>query len=135
MEKLWQYPFKVWITSVLVGPILLLILVMNNTKDLDSRAIGGSIQFYLIALLIAGFFSTPCFFFLWMCYSLLVKWNCKEWIIRIALLFVSILTCIAVFACFSLMDRQSFWHMGNLKLVGAFALPLAFGVIVYKLKQ
>ena len=133
MEKLWQYPFKVWITSVLVGPIILLILVMNNTKDLDSRAIGGFLQFYLIALVIAGFFSIPCFFFLWLCYSLLVKWNCKEWITRIALLFVSILTCIAVFACFSLMDRQSFWHIGNLKLVGAFALPLAFGVTLYKL--
>jgi hypothetical protein len=135
MLQLLPYPFKVWITSVLVGPVLLLFIVMQPDTTFDVKDLFGFVQFYLVAVLLGGFCSIPCFLFLWLCYSLLIRWRWTTFAIKAGLLFVSMLCCITVFACFSMVDRQEVWTVANLKLMIAFAIPLAFGVTLYKLKK
>ena len=133
--ELFRYPFRIWMTSVLVGPVLLM-LSMGWTRGWSGAMGYDLIQFYSVTVLLAGFMSIPSFLFLWLCYySMLVKWKWSTLAIRGALLGISLLSCISLFAYFSFGDGKSFWHTGDWVLVGAFALPLAFGVIVYKLKQ
>lgn len=129
-----NYPLKVWLTSVLVGPFLLMSLstqpsVINYIFSFDF------VQFYFVAVVIGGGVSIPCFLFLRLCTQILIRSRRKMAAIRLYLLIISMLCCITIFALFSLPDLSSIWKGGNIKLMGAYALPLVFSVIVYRLEK
>jgi hypothetical protein len=128
------FPLKVWITSVLVGPFLLLSLSTQPTL-LTYIFSSGFLEFYFVAVVIGGGVSIPCFLLLWLCTQMLMRWKWRTATIRVSLLVISLLCCITIFSLFSLPDISSIWKPGNVKLMGAYALPLTFGVMVYKLEK
>lgn len=131
-----RYPLKIWLTSVFVGPILLVFYFKFTVSTvIDYIFSTGFIEFYFLAVLIGGLFSTPCFLFLWLCYTLLVKKDTPIWLLRIGLALVSILCCITVFILISLPDLQTFWSKGNVLLIGSYCLPLFAGVFIHKVNH
>lgn len=133
MKHSYVYPFQVWLTSVLIGPVLLLFKFKPTVVTVLSYIFSlGFIQYYFVAVLIGGFCSIPCFLFLWLCYALLIKKDTPVSLIRVALALISLLCCITVFIVMSLPDLKNFWSRGNIILIGAYALPLIVGVFIYK---
>lgn len=120
-------------SSVLIGPILLLFKFKPTVATVLSSFFSvGFIEYYFVAVLIGGFCSIPCFLFLWLCYTLLIKKDTPVWLIRVALALVSLLCCIAVFIIMSSPDLKNFWGRGNIILIGAYTIPLIAGVLMYK---
>ena len=93
------------------------------------------VQFYFVAVVIGGGVSIPCFLFLRLCTQILIRSRRKTAAIRMYLLIISMLCCITIFALFSLPDLSSIWKGNNIKLMGAYALPLVFSVLVYRLEK
>lgn len=129
-----SFPFKAWMTSVFIGPFLLIF------KSTVSEVIGYIFSldfalFYPMAVLVGWVFSVPCFLFLWLCYALLLKTNQPIWFIKGVLISVSFLCCITVFIFMSLPDLRNFWSRGNIILISAYALPLIVGILCYKIKE
>jgi hypothetical protein len=129
------YPFKVWITSVLVRPIVVVISILMFDAD-NNTIFNGIYPFlYLMTVVFSGLYSFPCFLFLWLCYHLLSRCNLAPLALRSVLLIISILTCIAVFLVFSFIDTRSIARWDSIRTIGSFAIPLAFGIIVYDLEN
>ncbi len=129
-----SYPLKVWITSVLSGPFLLLSL--STQPDVVHYIFSvGFVEFYFVAVVIGGLVSTPCFLFLWLCYTLLIRFNWRTSIVRISLILISLLCCITIFALFSLPNLSSIWKGGNVKLMGSYAIPLTIGLMLFKMNK
>lgn len=128
MKHSYVYPFQVWLTSVLIGPLFLLF----KFKPTIATVLGyisslGFIQYYFVAVLIGGFCSVPCVLFLWLCYTLLIKKDTPVWLIRVILALISILCCVTIFIVMSLPDLKNL-----LVMVVAYAVPLIAGVFFYK---
>lgn len=131
-----KYPLKIWLTSVLVGPILLVFrFKLTASTVIDYIFSTGFVEFYFVSVIIGAFFSIPCFLFLWLCYTLLVKKDTPIWLLRVILALVSVLCCITIFILMSLPDLKNFWSKGNIILIGAYTLPLIIGVFLYKIKM
>ncbi len=126
-----RFPFHVWITSVIVGPILFLTLQLggpNSANDSLSKFLDA-----YIFILPFGFFSVPCFLFLWLCYSILRRLRWSIMTIRLVLLFISLLTCYIFIAFFIGTGWKSFLELRDLAVFVSVSLPLAFSVLFYKL--
>jgi hypothetical protein len=130
-----MYPFKVWITSVLVGPLVVVISILMFDPH-NNTIFNGIYPFlYLMTVVFSGLYSFPCFLFLWLCYHLLSRCDLAPLALRSVLLIISILTCIAIFLVFSFIDTRSITRWDSIRSIGSFALPLIFGVMVYKLER
>lgn len=131
-----KYPFKIWLTSVFFGPMLMIasmkVLRTENFADVFN---GLYLLTYFLSVLIGGIFSIPCFLFLWLSYTLLVKKDTPIWLLRLALALVSILFCITIFFLISLPHVKNFWSKDNIFLIGSYCLPLLAGVFIYKAKS
>lgn len=134
MLQLFQYPFKVWITSVLVGSFLLL-LWSQQSNLLEYVFSVDFVQFYFLTALISCIVSIPCLLLLWVCYVLLRGRGRQPKAIRLSLLIVALLCCSAVFIIVSRPDILNVTSGGAYSAIGAYALPLAVGVIAYKQDQ
>lgn len=128
-----SYPFKVWITSVLVGPLLMIALILMFDADNNTIFNGIYPLLYILSVAVGGLISSPCFLILWLCNHLLLKYNLKPRTMKVYLLIISLVCCITVLMLFSSIDPGSIWKAGNIRIIAAYALPLAFGVTVYKL--
>jgi hypothetical protein len=129
------YPFKVWITSVLVGPLLFIALILMFDADNNTIFNGIYPLLYILSVAVGGLISFPCFLILWLCYHLLIKYNLRLKTMRVCLLIISLVCCITVLILFSSIDPGSVWKAGNIRLIAAYTLPLAFGVTIYKLDE
>lgn len=126
-----RFPFHVWITSIFVGPILFLAFELTNSNEANNT-FSGILEAYTF-LVPLSFLSVPCFLFLWLCYGILRRLNWPLMVITVLLLFISLFTC-AIFISFLLAGGwENLLELGNLLIVVSFGLPLAFGVLVYKL--
>lgn len=128
-----RYPFKVWITSLLLGTLIIMQLgmVTNDDKIFSSM----SPMIYLFSISIGGLFSLPCFMTFWICYHLLLHFNQSELMIRMYLALFSLLTCSLTLMLFTSSNLLSFWKQDNLISIGAYAVPLIVGVMFYKLDK
>lgn len=130
MRNTISYPFKVWMTSVLIAPLLMLSL--STQPDLVQYIFSsGFLQFYIIVVLIGGFVSIPAFLFLKLCYSWMRRLSLSPLIIRMLLVPICLLCCIVAFILFSLPDLSKIWHYNNVLLMGSYALPLVFAIVFY----
>lgn len=92
------------------------------------------ILFYIIAVGIGGVCSSPCYLFLWWCYSLLIMTDMPVWLTKLLLATTSVLCCITIFIMLSLLDLTNFWSRGSVIFIGAYSLPLIVGIFIYKVK-
>lgn len=121
-----------WMTSVLVGPIFL--LLNPATRDLvDYMSSGAYMWFFLAAVIIGVFVSSPFFLLFWFCYELVAKWKLNTLLIKISLIMIILLCCLSILAILSSPDSTATYD--TLQLLGAYAVPLMFGVTVYKLDK
>jgi hypothetical protein len=120
---------------VLVGPLLFIALILMFNAD--NYTILNDIYplLYLFTVVVGGLFSSPSFLILWLCYHLLTKYNIQPKTMRLWLLVLSLLCCVTNLLLFSSIDPGHVWTAGDIKLIAAYALPLVFGVIVYKLDK
>ena len=123
----------VWLTSVLIGPKLTLILFKLSATDELNFSIGYG-KLYLPAVFIGGVLSAPCFYFLWLCYSILLKKNAALCFIRVALALIGLLLCVTLFVLVSMTGIIKFWTKDSLILIGSYSLPLIAGTFLYKIK-
>lgn len=129
----YKFPLKVWLTGVFFGPMLMIVsMKVLRTENFADVFNGLYLLTYFLSVLIGGIFSIPCFLFLWLCYTLLVKKDTPIWLLRLALTLVSILCCVAVFILISLPHVKNFWSKANIFLIGSYCLPLLAGVFIYK---
>lgn len=134
MDQLWRYPLKIWLTSVFVGPFLLLSL-SNQPSLLNYVFSFDYLQFYFLAVVVGGLVSAPFFLFLWLCYTLLTRCGWRAMLIRLSLLIVSLLCCSTIFIMVSRPDLWNVSSVGAYRAIGSYFLPLFFGVSFYKLNQ
>lgn len=126
------FPLKVWLTSVLTGPVLFMFKNPVPTA-IDFIVSVEFVEFYIYAILMGGFYSIPCFLVLWLCYSLLLGKNISGWLTRIILVLVSLLCCVIIFVLVSLPNNlKHLWSGNNLKLMTAYALSLIIGISTYR---
>lgn len=129
----YKLPLLAWLTSVFIGPKLTLIFCkFLVTNELTFSTGYGKLYFF--AVLIGGVLSAPCFYFLWLCYRMLLKKNAPFWFIRVALSLVSLLLCITLFILTPLTGFTKFWTKDSLILIGSYSLPLIVGIFVYKIE-
>jgi len=134
MRQHYKFPLLVWLTSVLIGPKLTLILFKFSTRGEFSFSTGYW-KLYLPAVLVGGVVSAPCFFVLWFCYDVLLKRNEPVWLIRLVLLLVSLLCCVSLFTLVSLVGYTKFWSGDSFSLIAAYSLPLIVGVLLFKVEE
>jgi hypothetical protein len=126
------YPVKIWSTTVVVAPFLMLSL--STQPDLVSYFFSsGFLQFYILAVVIGAFVSIPALLFLMLCYNWLVRLSISAVMIRLILTLICVITCITIFILFSLPDLSKFWTRGNILLMASYVIPLIAGVMFYKL--
>ena len=139
MINLFSYPCKIWMTSVFAGPLLLFSPIYQLTSPGANSLSMLSMDFlpiYALCIFVGAAISSPCFLIIWICYWLFVKRNWTGFHIRIGLLLISVFCCInLVFLSAQFINLSSFWTAGNLRLTAAYAVPLIFGVTVYKLDK
>ncbi len=134
MDDSCKYPLKVWMTSVFIGPFLL--LFNSKMSDVVSYFFSiGFLEFYFVAIIIGGLCSLPCFLFLWLCYNLLLRKQTSIWMIRWSLVIISLMCCISVFIIISLPDLTRFWKKGNVIMISSSALPLVAGLLVFSMEN
>lgn len=128
-----KFPLKVWLTSVLISPLLMIAsMKLLRTESFDDVFNGLYLLTYFLSVVIGGFVSIPCFLFLWLCYTLLVKGNTPIWLLRMILALVSTICCLTIFILMSLPDLKNFWSKANIFLIGSYCLPLLVGVFIFK---
>lgn len=125
------YPFKVWITSLLIGTLIIMYLGMETSDDKIFSLVSPMV--YLICLCIGGLFSLPCFMTFWICYHLLLHFNQSEFRIRAFLSLFGLFTCSLTLLLFTSSSLLNSWKQEELNSIGAYAVPLIFGVMVYNL--
>lgn len=128
-----RYPFKVWITSLLVGTLIFMLLAITGGNHTIFSGIWP--MFYVLGVAVGGLFSLPCFMTFWICYHLLLHFNQSELRIRVCLSLFSLVTCSLTLSLFRSSSLVDFWKQDNLVFIAAYAVPLIFGVIVYKLDK
>lgn len=133
MMKNIAYPFKVWITSLLIGTLIIMHMGMVTSDDKIFSSMSPMI--YLVSICIGGLFSLPCFMTFWICYHLLLHFNQSEFRIRGSLSLFGLFTCSLTLLLFTSSSLLSSWKQGDLISIAAYAVPLIFGVMVYKLKK
>lgn len=131
-----KYPFKIWLTSVLLGPIFLVFRFKHTISSIIDYIFSTDfLQFYFVSVIIGGCFSIPCFLFLWLCYRRLVKKETPIWLLKVTLLLLCLLCCITIFILISLPNLTNFWSKGNIFLIGSYCLPLLAGVFIYRVND
>ena len=142
MNSTLNFPLKVWLTSIFIGPLFLLLNASNNnavmfntdiTQIIDYVFSKDFIIYYLVAVGVGGACSMPCFLLLWLCYALLVKTPLSVLSIRLLLILFSLICTIGIFMLFSMSDPEHFWSMGNIVMMASYALPLMIGLFIYKM--
>jgi len=142
MNSTLNFPLKVWLTSIFIGPLFLLLNASNNnavmfntdiTQIIDYVFSKDFVIYYLVAVGVGGACSIPCFLLLWLCYALLVKTSLSAFSIRVLLTLFSLVCTIGVFMLFSMSDLEHFWSMGNIVMMGSYGLPLMIGLFIYKM--
>jgi len=132
MLRHYRYPVKVWLTSVLTGPVLF--MFKNPVPSAINFIVSVEfVEFYIYAILMGSFYSLPCFLILWLCYSLLLSKNVAGWLTRITLVFVSLVCCVTIFMLVALPNVRYLWSGDNFILMIAYVLPLVVGVSTYRL--
>ncbi|PTS95199.1 hypothetical protein DBR11_21620 [Pedobacter sp. HMWF019] len=142
MNSTLNFPLKVWLTSIFIGPLFLLLNASNNNAVMFNTDITQIIDYvfskdfaiyYLVAIGVGGACSMPCFLLLWLCYVLLGKTSLSALSIRGLLILFSMLCSIGIFMLFSMSDLEHFWNMGNIVMMASYALPLLIGLLIYKM--
>lgn len=133
MNKTYRYPYKIWLTSILVAPFLMLSLSTQPNLVQYFFSI-GYLQFYLVAILIGAFISVPSVLFLWLCYAWMIRMLSSTLFIRLLILPICLLCCIVTFILFSLPDLSRVWTHGNITLMGCYCFPIICGVMFYKME-
>jgi len=142
MNSTLNFPLKVWLTSIFIGPLFLLLNASNNnavmfntdiTRIIDYVFSKDFVIYYLVAVGLGGACSMPCFLLLWLCYAFLTKTSLSSLSIRLLLTPFSLICTIGIFMLFSMSDLGQFWNMGNIVMMASYALPLMIGLFIYKM--
>ncbi|PYF68831.1 hypothetical protein [Pedobacter nutrimenti] len=144
MNKTLGFPLKVWLTSIFIGPLLLLLNTSNSnavmfntdiTQIIDYVFSSDFVSYYLLAVGIGAACSIPCFLLLWLFYALLKKTALAPWGIRGVLMLFSTGCSAGIFMMFSMSDLGNFWNKGNLVMIASYAIPLVFGLLLYRMDR
>jgi hypothetical protein len=142
MNSTLNFPLKVWLTSIFIGPLFLLLNASNNnavmfntdiTRIIDYVFSKDFVIYYLVAVGVGGACSMPCFLLLRLCYAFLIKTSLSSLNIRLFLILFSLICTIGIFMLFSMSDLGQFWNMGNIVMMASYALPLMIGLFIYKM--
>ncbi len=121
-----SYPFKIWLTSTLVGT-LLFVIYFSIASDAPFE---GIFTFFIFGFFAALGTSIPAFFILWLCLHLLTKTSLSTPKIRIIMAIVGAICCTLLFNTLGV----SYAATSDLVLIGAYALPVMVSALVYPLR-
>lgn len=139
-----NFSFKVWLTSIFIGPLFLLLNASNNHAVMFNTDIAQIINYvfssdfvvyYLLAVVIGGACSMPCFLLLWLCCAFLKKMSFSVWAVKGLLIVFSVCCTAGIFMLFSMSDLGTFWNKGNMIMIGSYAIPLTAGLLFYPLNK
>ncbi|ATP58407.1 hypothetical protein CPT03_19040 [Pedobacter ginsengisoli] len=125
-----RFPLKVWLTSVLLSPILyLLIINLGGYRD-HYAALFNAWGFYAVAVVIGGLVSIPNWLLLWVCYYFVNKTKWALLTKKLALCAFSVLLTVLLFRWnFSELDSIS---RGDYITAISYMVTVAVGCLVYK---
>ncbi|MEE1945074.1 hypothetical protein VRU48_08145 [Pedobacter sp. KR3-3] len=121
-----SYPFKIWLTSTLVGTLLFVIYF----SMVSAAPFEGVFTFFIFGFFAALGTSIPAFFILWLCLYLLTKTSLSTQKIRIIIAIVGTVCCTLLFNTLGV----SYAATSDLVLIGAYALPVIVSALVYPLR-
>ena len=118
------YPYKHWLTTLAVGPLILIIQDIffgnNNLND--------SIGIYMLFLVFGLFFSLPAFAFYLLLFNLIIRKTNSTFIIKTVL---SLTTIVGVFVTIKLIGGT----MMTPKLASYYSVALIICSLFYKIKK
>ncbi|ATP58939.1 hypothetical protein CPT03_21940 [Pedobacter ginsengisoli] len=129
MLQHYKYPLKIWLTSILISPMLyLLIIHIGGYKD--NYSLVTPLAFYALAVIIASTYSIPNFILLWVAYYFISSRTWPTAFKKVVLLLVSVLLTIILFS----------WNFKHLESISredyitaiSYMITVAFGCLVYK---
>ena len=123
------YPFQVWITAIVLGPVLIFVLLLLQGGKFNPTA-------FLSGVLINGFFggilSLPTLLIYCLAFSQLVYFKTSEIIIKLLLALVSIVgMCCTLF----FLGPDLFSYVGKLPAVLCYTLPILISSFLYTIWQ
>jgi hypothetical protein len=129
--QLWQYPVKVWVTTFIAAPFLMLSL-STQPNLIDYLFSIGFLEFYFIVIVMGGFLTLPGMLLLWLCSTLAIRWRMTQAESKPIFILISLLCCTSTFALFSLPDLSNFWKARNVYFMASYALPLTLSLLFYE---
>lgn len=127
MEWNRNYPFVVWISTLLLGPIVYFTIFSVN-KTADFSAIFQIIFFFFLF----GFlFSAPAFFI----YLFLLKFLLKDNLPLLGTKILSCLTAIVTLICTMYVIGGGDFDKGSYEFILAYSIPIVLSSLLLKLKK
>jgi hypothetical protein len=135
MFQLLPYPFKVWITSVVVGSALFTIWI--KVFEATSHTVLKDIYLFTFVLTVtcSGLISVPAFLLLWFAYWFTVKKSFTMLATKLLLVLVSLVLAFITIRMMVGVENIKFWSSDNLDLFLCYWLVLAAGIMTYKLDR
>lgn len=130
MRRSFVYPLKVWMTSVLVSPLLyLLIIKMGGYRDQYAALFSGW-GYYAVAVMVGALFSIPNWLLLWVCYYFISRTKLTYLTKKAALLTIGLLLTALLFVLFN--GGKEIIHSADYITAVSYMLTVTIGSLVYK---
>jgi uncharacterized protein YacL len=132
MKQTLNYSIKIWLTSVLVSPLLDLILdSLVRPKSLVN--LEGAIGFLLLSVLYGIIISSPCWLLLWLSLQCMMKLNMSTLLLKSCLCVVGlVLALLPFFLLFGHDDPIT--YVTTVPLAISYGLTVFAAIWLYKLK-
>lgn len=128
-----NYPFRIWMTSILVGPLLHVTLTYIFNEKNYTIFNGINPMVYILYVIFGCLFSFPAFFVLWLSYTLLAKSTISQTSIKTILAFICPICTTLTIIAIPLPEKPAMLDSEFILMVGAYIPPLIFGVLFFKL--
>ena len=127
-----SYVLNVWLTSAIVGSILLFCFsyFFNPSVVTNGGSFSDTLGVYVVIMVISLLFSIPALALLWLAVYLLTKTQFKLWLIKLLLAITCLILCVFTLSIFP----QFQFSNGDLMMLSCYSIPLVAGVCFYKLR-
>ena len=121
-----SYPFKIWLTSTLVGTLLFVVYFSIST----SAPFEGIFSLFVFGLFTSLGTSIPAFFILWLSIALLTRTTLSTKLIRMIVALIGTICCVLLFNTLGV----NYAETSDMVLIGAYSLPLMVSALFYPIQ-
>ena len=126
-----RYPFKVWMTSVLLGPLFYILSIQLFHSQNNTVLDGIYPLVYILAVILGGLISIPAFIVLWITFMFAVKASLTRLKIQLLLVVLSLTLSFITTALIPSVDKIEFWSFENIELTLSYSVVLVLSILLY----